>query len=282
MNPAALFIRRPVATTLLTLAIALAGILGYFRLPVAPLPQVDFPVILVQATLPGASPATVASSVAAPLEKHLGQIADLDEMTSQSFTGTTRIVLQFGLDRDIDGAARDVEAALNAAHADLPTQLRLNPIYRKVNPADAPILVIALTSKVRRPGQIFDAAANIIQQRLSQLVGIGEVDVAGAALPAVRVELDPDPLAAYGVEPKTSARRSPRPMPTARRVRSTRAAGATRSIPTIRRRGRPITGRWWSRIAAARRCFSPMSAKCRIRSRICATPRSPTASPRCW
>ena len=199
MNPAGLFIRRPVATTLLTLAIALAGMLGDARLPVAPLPQVDFPVILVQATLPGASPATVASSVAAPLEKHLGQIADLDEMTSQSFTGTARIVLQFGLDRDIDGAARDVEAALNAAHADLPTQLRLNPIYRKVNPADAPILVVALTSPERKPGQIFDAAATIIQQRLAQLVGIGEVDVAGAALPSVRIELDPDPIAAYGI-----------------------------------------------------------------------------------
>ena len=199
MNPAGAFIRRPVATTLLTLAILLAGVLGYLHLPVSPLPQVDLPVILVQASLPGASPATVASSVAAPLEKHLGQIADLDEMTSQSFTGTTRIVLQFGLDRDIDGAARDVEAALNAAHADLPTQLKLNPIYRKVNPAEAPILVIALTSGVRQPGQIFDAASNIIQQRLSQIVGIGEVDVAGAALPAVRVELDPDPLAAYGI-----------------------------------------------------------------------------------
>jgi multidrug efflux pump len=199
VNFSAIFIRRPVATTLLTLAIVLAGILGYFELPVAPLPQVDFPVILVQATLPGASPETVASSVAAPLEKHLGTIADLDEMTSQSFTSTSRVVLQFGLDRDIDGAARDVEAGLNAAHADLPTQLRLNPIYHKINPADAPILVIALTSKSRKPGQIFDAAANIVQQRLSELTGIGEVDVAGAALPSVRVELDPDPLAAYGI-----------------------------------------------------------------------------------
>ncbi len=195
----AIFIRRPVATTLLTLAIVLAGILGYVKLPVAPLPEVDFPVILVQATLPGASPQTVASNVAAPLEKHLGQIADIDEMTSQSFTGTSRIVLQFGLDRNIDGAARDVEAGLNAAHADLPTQLRLNPVYHKINPADAPILVIALTSKTRKPGQIFDAAANIVQQRLSELTGIGEVDVAGAALPSVRVELDPDPLAAYGI-----------------------------------------------------------------------------------
>lgn len=199
MNLSALFIRRPVATTLLTLAIVLAGVLGYVKLPVAPLPEVDFPVILVQATLPGASPQTVASNVAAPLEKHLGQIADIDEMTSQSFTSTSRVVLQFGLDRDIDGAARDVEAGLNAAHADLPTQLRLNPVYHKINPADAPILVIALTSKTRKPGQIFDAAANIVQQRLSELTGIGEVDVAGAALPSVRVELDPDPLAAYGI-----------------------------------------------------------------------------------
>ena len=199
MNFSGIFIRRPVATTLLTLAIVLAGILGYAELPVAPLPETDFPVILVQGSLPGASPETVASSLAAPLEKHLGQIADVDEMTSQSFTGTTRVTLQFGLDRDIDGAARDVEAGINAAHADLPTQLPLNPVYHKINPADAPILVIALTSKTRKPGQIFDAAANIVQQRLSELSGIGEVDVAGAALPAVRVELDPDPLAAYGI-----------------------------------------------------------------------------------
>jgi multidrug efflux pump len=202
VNLSAPFIRRPVATTLLTLAVVLAGLLGYALLPVAPLPEVDFPVVLVQATLPGGSPETVATSVAAPLEKYLGQIADLEEMTSQSFTSNTRITLEFGLDRNINGAARDVEAAINAAHALLPTQLRLNPTYRKVNPADAPIMVLALSSKTRTPGQIFDAAANIVQQRLSEVDGIGEVDVAGSALPAVRVELEPEPLFHYGLSPE--------------------------------------------------------------------------------
>jgi multidrug efflux pump len=199
MNISAPFILRPVATTLLTIAIALAGFFAYSKLPVAPLPQVDFPTILVQAQQPGANPETMATSVAAPLERHLGQIADVTEMTSQSSLGTTRITLQFGLDRSIDGAARDVQAAINAAHADLPTNLRLNPTYRKVNPADAPILVLAITSQTLTPGQLYDSAATILQQKLSQLPGIGEVDVTGSALPAVRVELDPNKLAAYGI-----------------------------------------------------------------------------------
>jgi multidrug efflux pump len=147
MNVSAPFIARPVATTLLTIGITLAGLFAFFRLPVSPLPQVDFPTISVQAQLPGASPDTVASSVAAPLERHLGQIADVTEMTSTSSVGQVRIVLQFGLSRDINGAARDVEAAINAARADLPTSLRANPTYRKVNPADAPVLILALTSQ---------------------------------------------------------------------------------------------------------------------------------------
>src|SRR5271154_4261918 len=153
MNISAPFIRRPVATTLLTAAIALAGILGFSKLPVSPLPQVDFPPISVSASLPGASPETVATSVAEPLERHLGQIADVTEMTSQSGIGQTRITLQFGLDRDIDGAARDVQAAINAARADLPASLKTNPTYRKVNPADAPILILAMTSKTLTQGQ---------------------------------------------------------------------------------------------------------------------------------
>jgi multidrug efflux pump len=194
-----LFIRRPVATTLLTIGIALAGLLAFGQLPVSPLPQVDFPNISVQATLPGANPDDVASSVAAPLERHLGQIADVNEMTSTSSLGSTRIQLQFGLDRDIDGAARDVEAAINAARADLPTSLRSNPTYHKVNPADAPIMVLALTSTTRTAGQIYDIASNVLQQRLSQLDGIGEVDVVGSALPAVRVELNPGALFRYGI-----------------------------------------------------------------------------------
>ncbi|MGO4869073.1 MAG: efflux RND transporter permease subunit [Roseiarcus sp.] len=194
-----LFIRRPVATTLLTIGIALAGLLAFGQLPVSPLPQVDFPNISVMATMPGASPDTMASAVAAPLERHLGQIADVNEMTSSSSLGSTRIQLQFGLDRDIDGAARDVQAAINAARADLPTSLRANPTYHKVNPADAPIMVLALTSTTRTAGQIYDIASNVLQQRLSQLDGVGEVDVVGSALPAVRVELNPGALFKYGI-----------------------------------------------------------------------------------
>ena len=193
------FINRPVATTLLTLAVALAGVFAFMKLPVAPLPQVDFPTIFVQAMLPGASPDTVATSVAAPLERHLGQIADVSEMTSTSSIGSARIILQFGLDRDIDGAARDVEAAINAARADLPTALRQNPTYEKVNPADSPILILALTSDTLTPGQLYDAASTVIQQKFSQLPGIGQVEIGGSALPAVRVEANPLALSHYGI-----------------------------------------------------------------------------------
>ena len=193
------FIRRPVATTLLTMGIALAGSIAYFKLPVAPLPQVDFPTISVQATMAGASPDVMAATVATPLERHLGQIADVTEMTSQSSTGATRVVLQFGLDRDIDGAARDVEAAINAARADLPTALRSNPTYRKVNPADAPVLILTLTSKTLTAGQLYDAADTILAQKLSQVSGIGQVTIGGSSLPAVRVELNPSALFKYGI-----------------------------------------------------------------------------------
>jgi multidrug efflux pump len=193
------FIARPVATTLLTIAIALAGIFAYAKLPVSPLPQVDFPTISVRASQPGASPDIMGTSVAAPLERHLGQIADVTEMTSASSVGTTRVTLQFGLDRDINGAARDVEAAIQAARADLPTSLRSNPTYNKVNPSDAPILILALTSETLTQGQLYDAASNVFQQRLSQLAGVGEVDVGGSALPAVRVELNPGALFHYGI-----------------------------------------------------------------------------------
>ncbi len=199
MNISAPFIARPVATTLLTVGIALAGIFAFFKLPVSPLPQVDFPTISVQAQLPGASPDTVATSVAGPLERHLGQIADVTEMTSSSSVGQARVVLQFGLDRDINGAARDVQAAINAARADLPSSLRSNPTYRKVNPSDAPIMVLALTSKTLTRGQIYDAASNVMSQRLSQISGIGQVIIGGAALPAVRVELNPTALFKYGI-----------------------------------------------------------------------------------
>ncbi len=199
MNISAPFIKRPVATILLTIGIALSGALAFFQLPVAPLPQVDIPTVTVNAQLPGASPDTVANSLSAPLERHLGQIADVTEMTSTSSLGQSRVVLQFGLDRNIDGAARDVQAAINAASADLPTGLRSNPTYRKVNPADAPILILSLTSKTMTRGQLYDAASNVLQQRLSQLDGIGQVIIGGAALPAVRVELNPQALFKYGV-----------------------------------------------------------------------------------
>jgi multidrug efflux pump len=193
------FIRRPVATILLTFGIAASGALAFSQLPVSPLPQVDFPTISVRAQLPGASPEVVATSVATPLERHLGQIADVTEMTSSSTVGYTRINLQFGLNRDINGAARDVQAAINAAFADLPTDLRSNPTYRKVNPADAPILILALTSDTITRGGLYDAASTVLSQKLSQVDGVGEVVVSGAALPAVRVELNPDALYKYGI-----------------------------------------------------------------------------------
>jgi len=199
MNISQPFISRPVATTLLTFGIALSGILAFSKLPVSPLPQVDYPTISVSASLPGASPNTVATSVAEPLERHLGQIADVTEMTSQSGIGQARITLQFDITRDIDGAARDVQAAINAAAADLPANLPSNPTYRKVNPADAPILILALTSKTLTQGQMYDAASNILAQRLSQLSGVGNVVIGGSTLPAVRVELNPQALYKYGI-----------------------------------------------------------------------------------
>ncbi|MGI4946421.1 MAG: efflux RND transporter permease subunit [Janthinobacterium lividum] len=199
MNISAPFITRPIATTLLTLAILMAGALAFFKLPVASLPEVDFPTISVQAQLPGADPETVATSLASPLERHLGQIADVTEMTSQSQVGQARINLQFGLDRDINGAARDVQAAINAARADLPTNLLSNPIYRKVNPADAPILIVTLTSPTLTRGQIYDAASTVLSQQLSQLSGVGQVIISGSALPAVRIELQPQALFKYGI-----------------------------------------------------------------------------------
>ena len=193
------FIRRPVATTLLTFGLAAIGMVAFFHLPVAPLPEVDFPTISVQATLPGGSPEDVATTVASPLERHLGQIADVTEMTSSSTVGSTRITLQFGLNRDINGAARDVQAAINAARADLPSSLRTNPTYRKVNPADAPIMVLTLTSDTLTRGDLYDAASTVLAQKLSQVEGIGEVTVGGSSLPAVRVELIPQALNKYGI-----------------------------------------------------------------------------------
>ncbi|QZX96870.1 multidrug efflux RND transporter permease subunit MdtC [Pantoea alfalfae] len=195
----ALFINRPVATTLLTLAIALAGMLGFRLLPVAPLPQVDFPVIVISASLPGASPEIMASSVATPLERSLGRIAGVSEMTSTSSLGSTRIILVFDFDRDINGAARDVQAAINAAQSLLPTGMPTRPTYRKVNPSDAPIMIMTLTSDTYNPGQLYDYASTQLAQKLSQIEGVGDVTVGGSSLPAVRVALNPQALFNQGV-----------------------------------------------------------------------------------
>ena len=199
MNISAPFIGRPVATTLLTLGIALAGIIAFRLLPVSPLPQVDFPTIAVSATLPGASPETMAATVATPLERALGRIAGITEMTSSSSLGSSRITLQFDLNRNIDGAARDVQAAINAARTLLPTGLPSNPNYRKVNPADAPIMILALTSDTLTQAQMYDAASTILAQKLSQVEGIGQVSVGGSSLPAVRVEVNPVAINKYGI-----------------------------------------------------------------------------------
>jgi multidrug efflux pump len=199
VNFSATFIRRPVATALLSIAVGLAGALAYFFLPVSPLPQVDFPTIQVQARLPGANPETMASSVATPLERQFGRIAGVTEMTSSSSLGSTAIVLQFDLNRNIDAAARDVQAAINAARGQLPANLPSNPSYRKVNPADAPILLIALTSDLVERARMYDIAASVLQQKLAQVKGVGQVDVGGGALPAVRVDVNPTLLNHYGL-----------------------------------------------------------------------------------
>jgi multidrug efflux pump len=199
MNPSRVFIERPVATTLLTIAVAIAGIIAFAVLPVSPLPQVDFPTISVAASLPGASPDIMASSIATPLERQFGHIAGVTEMTSQSSLGTTSITLQFDLNRDINGAARDVEAAINAARTYLPTNLPSNPTYRKVNPADSPIMLLGLQSDVYDIPTLYDEASTVIEQRISQIDGVGQVQAIGASLPAVRVELNPTQVAHYGI-----------------------------------------------------------------------------------
>ena len=199
MNPSRIFIERPVATTLLTIAIAIAGAIAFVVLPVSPLPQVDFPTIAVGASLPGASPDIMASSVATPLEREFGHIAGVTEMTSSSSLSTTSVVLQFDLNRNIDGAARDVEAGINAARSYLPTNLPANPTYRKVNPADSPIMVLGLQSDNYDIPALYDEASTVIEQRVSQINGVGQVSVVGASLPAVRVDVNPDQLASYGI-----------------------------------------------------------------------------------
>ena len=199
MNLSSAFIQRPIATTLLTIGVALAGMVSFNLLPVSPMPRVDIPTISVSASLPGADPETMATSVSTPLERQLGRIAGITEMTSNSALGSSSITMQFDLSRDIDGAARDVQAAINAARIDLPSTLRSNPTYRKVNPADAPILILALTSDTLTQGQMYDSASTILGQKLSQVSGVGNVGIGGSSLPGVRVELNPDALNHYGV-----------------------------------------------------------------------------------
>src|SRR5580698_1467849 len=193
------FIERPVATTLLTIALGISGAVAYNFLPVAPLPQVDFPSISISTSLPGASPETMASSVATPLERQFGRIAGINEMTSNSTLGSTNITLQFDLSRNIDAAGRDVQAAINAARGQLPANLPRNPYWRKVNPADAPIIQLGLTSPTLSQGQLYDAASTILQQRISQVRGVGQVFVGGSALPGVRVEVNPSLLNNLGL-----------------------------------------------------------------------------------
>lgn len=199
MNLSAPFVRRPVGTVLLTVWLALAGIAAFFNLPVASLPAVDFPVISVSASLPGASPQTMATSVATPLERRLATIAGVNEVTSNSGNGSSRVTLQFDLNRNIDAAAREVQAAINASRSDLPSTLRSNPTYRKANPAAAPVIILALTSPSRSPGQIYDAVSNIVQQKIAQVPGVGDVELGGGSQPAVRVELVPFALNRYGI-----------------------------------------------------------------------------------
>ena len=199
MSIPGLFIRRPVATTLLAVAILLSGLLAYFHLPVAPLPNVTYPVVVVSASMAGASPNIMASTVTAPLERRLGSIADVNELTSTSSVGSASITIQFGLDRDINGAARDVQAAIQAARADLPSTLRGNPTYREYNPADTPIMILSLTSDTLTRAQLYDSADSVIQQQLSQIDGVGQITLGGSALPSVRAELQPDKLNSYGI-----------------------------------------------------------------------------------
>src|ERR1051325_1967388 len=199
MNISEPFIKRPVGTSLLTIAIALAGSLAFLLLPVSPLPQVDFPTIQVSANLPGASPETMASSVATPLERQFGRIAGITQMTSSNTRGSSNVVLQFDLNRDINGAARDVQAAINAARSQLPANLPSNPFYRKVNPADAPVMLMGLTSDTIEISTLYDLASSVLQQKIAQVKGVGQVIVGGSSLPSVRVELNPQVINRYGI-----------------------------------------------------------------------------------
>ncbi len=199
MNISAPAIERPIATTLLSVAVILAGVLAYTQLPVSPLPQIDYPVISVGASLPGASPETMASAVATPLERQFGRIAGINQMTSSSQLGSTGITMQFDLDRNIDAAARDVQAAINAARGYLPADLPSNPTYRKINPADAPVMILTMTSNAMTQDEMYDVADSIMGQKLAQIEGVGQVFVWGSSQPAVRIEANPNVLNQLGI-----------------------------------------------------------------------------------
>ena len=235
------FIHRPVATTLLNLSIILAGAVAFMFLSVAPLPQVDFPVISVNASLPGASPDTMASSVATPLERALGTIAGVNEIRSNSSQGSTRIWVQFDLGKDINAAAREVQAAINASRSLLPSALPGMPTYRKINPSQAPIMILALTSKTRPTSELYDLASTVLAQKVAQVSGVGDVEVGGGSLPAVRVELQPNALAHTGSRSMTSVRRSRPQTCCGRRDRSRMRRTTGRCRPAINCRVRPIT-----------------------------------------
>src|SRR5579871_979893 len=282
MSVTDIFIRRPVMTTLVMLGIVLFGVMGYRSLPVSDLPNVDFPTIQVQAALPGASPETMASSVATPLERQFGRIAAVTEMTSASTLGSTNITLQFDLNRNIDAAARDVQAAIAAARGYLPTNLPSNPNYRKVNPADSPIFMLALTSDTLGKTQMYDAASTIMAQKLAQVQGVGQVGVGGSALPGVRVELNPDALNKYGigleqVRSVLSSANANTPKAT-----SPMDCACMKWAPTISSSTPSTTSLCWWPITMAWRCGSPMSAAWSILRKTSATQATPTANLPYW
>jgi len=227
------FIARPVATALVMVALALIGTLAFVRLPVSPLPEVDFPTISVTTVLPGASPETMASSVATPLERQFGRIAGITEMTATNYLGVTTITLQFDLDRNIDAAARDVQAAINAARGSLPQNLPNSPNYKKVNPSDNPVMILTLVSDTLGRGQIYDSASTLLQQKLAQVDGVGQVNVGGASLPGVRVEVNPNYLNKYGLVSRTCVLQSPAPMPIVPKARFMTRRVHGRSVQTI-------------------------------------------------
>ena len=278
MNISRPFIKRPVATTLLTLGIALVGLVAFKLLPVAALPQVDFPTIAVSAYLPGASPETMAATVATPLERSLGRIAGVTEMTSTSSLGSTRIILQFDLNRDIDGAARDVQAAINGARSLLPSGMPTNPWYRKVNPADAPVMILALTSQTMTRGQLYDAASTILAQKLSQVEGVGQVYVGGSSLPAVRVELNPALLNRMVSARSRSDWPLPLPTPTGLKDRWKPEISTGRFTPTIRPKKHGIIFLWLYLIKTAPPFACPTWETSSIPFRMSATPDSSTSN----